>query len=429
MRNPSATTNIDFRNIGTTVETAIRGLPDGWRSALILTAVDDLTTTEAADLLNVSVPTLSARAASAHLRLLQDVAAKCDVTPDSPLLHDIVQSVVARLANPPAATSQPYSWHRRVRDRAHALWSTWTTVVTLRPALPLAATAALILLVGVTAVPGILDDRRATSMLRPPPSADGPPPLLMEGWIPSAVPPANRLALAIGNSAYSTTRLPTPGNDATDVAAALSRLGFLVETVLDGDAETMADALNTLTRRSAGADVALVYYAGHGVEWEGNSYLVPVDGEWDAVNSPGPATVPVRDVLMATAGASLRLVILDACQPHVAPAAVGLPQTGSSGRSCVAAETQRLPANMLVAYAATSAPTTAAQQHRRNSPYATALLAHLEAPLAVSEMFRRVRARVTEMAGERQRPYELVSLRRPYYLTATSPDAASSRAP
>ena len=79
-----------------------------------------------------------------------------------------------------------------------------------------------------------------------------------------------RVALVVGNSTYAHIgRLPNPENDATDVAAALRRLGFDVTTELDADRAPMTEALRAFTRRSAGADVSLVFYAGHGIEMDG----------------------------------------------------------------------------------------------------------------------------------------------------------------
>ena len=70
---------------------------------------------------------------------------------------------------------------------------------------------------------------------------------------------------------------PNPENDAVDMAAALRRLGFEVTTELDADRVELTEALRAFTRRSAGPDVSLVFYAGHGLEMDGSNYLVPVN--------------------------------------------------------------------------------------------------------------------------------------------------------
>ena len=103
--------------------------------------------------------------------------------------------------------------------------------------------------------------------------------LVLASSLPAAL-AAGRVALVVGNSAYTVIGpLPNPGNDATDVAAALDRLGFDVTTVRDADRGGMSEALRVFTRESAAADTSLVFYAGHGLEMDGVNYLVPVDAQ------------------------------------------------------------------------------------------------------------------------------------------------------
>ena len=126
---------------------------------------------------------------------------------------------------------------------------------------------------------------------------------------------AGRVALVVGNSTYShIARLPNPENDAADMAAALRRLGFEVTTAQDADRTSLNEALRVFTRESVGADVALVFYAGHGLEMDGVNYLVPMDARLERDTDVRFETVALDDVLAATAGASLRIVILDACR-------------------------------------------------------------------------------------------------------------------
>ena len=123
------------------------------------------------------------------------------------------------------------------------------------------------------------------------------------------------VALVVGSSTYAHIgRLRNPEDDATDVAAALRRLGFEVTTELDTDRAALNEALRAFTRRSAGADVSLVFCAGHGIEMDGVNYLVPVDARLERDVDVRFETVTLDDLLVSTAGASLRLVILDACR-------------------------------------------------------------------------------------------------------------------
>ena len=102
---------------------------------------------------------------------------------------------------------------------------------------------------------------------------------------PSAVVLADgRVALVVGNSTYAHIgRLPNPENDAVDIAA-LQRPGFDVTTELDADRVSLTEALRAFTRRSAGADVSLVY-AGPGIETDGVNYVVPVDARLSSATS------------------------------------------------------------------------------------------------------------------------------------------------
>ena len=94
--------------------------------------------------------------------------------------------------------------------------------------------------------------------------------------VPAVVLADGRVALVVGNSSYAHIgRLPNPDNDARDMSAALRRLGFEVTTELDADRVKLTE--RQFTRQSAGADVSLVFYAGHGIEMDGINYLVPVD--------------------------------------------------------------------------------------------------------------------------------------------------------
>ena len=133
--------------------------------------------------------------------------------------------------------------------------------------------------------------------------------------VPSVVLADGRVTLVVGNSTYAHIgRLPNTQNDATDMSAASRQLGFEVTTELDADRVELTEALRRFTRRSAGADVSLVFYAGHGIEMDGVNYLVPVDARLERNVDVRFETVTVDDLLVSTTGASLRLVLLDACR-------------------------------------------------------------------------------------------------------------------
>ena len=238
---------------------------------------------------------------------------------------------------------------------------------------------------------------------------------------PSVVLADGRVALVVGNSTYAHIgRLPNPDNDARDMSAALRRLGFEVTTELNADRVELTAALRAFTRQSAGADVSLVFYAGHGIEMDGVNYLVPVYARLERDVDVRFETVTVDDLLVSTSGASLRLVVLDACRNN--PLARSMQRTAASrsvsGGSFADLNENLLGDETLVAYAA-AAGTMAADGRGRNSPYTAALLTHLETPLEIGLLFRRVRAQVLASTNGAQRPHEYHSLVSEHYLTRT----------
>ena len=188
--------------------------------------------------------------------------------------------------------------------------------------------------------------------------------------VPAVVLADGRVALVVGNSTYAHIgRPPNPDNDARDLSVSLRRLGFEVTTEFNVDRVELTEALRAFTRRSAGTDVSLVFYAGHGIEMDGVNYLVPVDARLERDVDVRFETVTVDDLLVSTSGASLPLVILDACRNN--PLARSMQRTAAtrtvSGGSFADLNEDLLGDETLVAYAA--AGTTAADGRARNSPY------------------------------------------------------------
>ena len=238
-----------------------------------------------------------------------------------------------------------------------------------------------------------------------------------------------RVALVIGNATYThAPRLANPLNDAADVGAALARLGFAVTKLENADQAALRQGLLAFTRAASAAEVAVVFYAGHGIEVDQRNFLVPVDARLTSDQDVEFETVPLELVMRSVARASgLRLVILDACREN--PFAVSMQRAGATrsvGRGLARVE----PAGeTLVAYAAKEG-TVASDGAGRNSPYSTALLAHLEEPgLEVGLLFRKVRDTVLAATGGRQEPFVYGSLSsRGVYLTAREAPEPSTAA-
>jgi peptidoglycan hydrolase-like protein with peptidoglycan-binding domain len=219
-----------------------------------------------------------------------------------------------------------------------------------------------------------------------------------------------RIALVIGNSAYlNAPELTNPKNDSTDIAAALDAIGFEVQLHMDQSQGQLFDTLRKFQRDATGADIALIYYAGHGIEIDRQNYLIPVDAVLEADTDVTFEAVPLETVMFAAGGARrLSMVIVDACRNN--PFAVSMTRRDASrsiGRGLAAVEPSR---NTLVAYAAKEGMT-AADGAGRNSPYATALIDALrQSNLEVGLMMRQVRDDVLDATAGQQEPFVYGSL-------------------
>ncbi|WP_181708511.1 caspase family protein [Chthonobacter rhizosphaerae] len=213
-----------------------------------------------------------------------------------------------------------------------------------------------------------------------------------------------KVALVLGNGSYAAApALPNPLNDARAVARMLSDVGFEVTTGYDLSADQMRRSVRDFEQTVSGASIALVYYAGHGIEVGGTNFLIPVDAELKRDTHVEDEAIPLTRILDAVAEAeTLRLVLLDACRDN--PFANRIQRSGakrSIGRGFAPIE----PATYtLVSYAA-EAGFTAEDGDGEHSPYARALLETLPTPgLEVNFVFRRVNAAVREATGGRQQP-------------------------
>ncbi len=215
---------------------------------------------------------------------------------------------------------------------------------------------------------------------------------------------AKRVALVIGNSAYqSVSELANPKNDAAAVADALTKIGF--DEVLrrnDLDQRTLLKTLREFADLSAGAETAVIYFAGHGVEVDNRNYLVPTDATLAKAADVEFEAVPLDTVRTAVSAASkLRLVILDACRNNPFKMASS-ESMRSVGRGLARVEPS---SNELIAYSAKEG-TIAADGDGANSPYTAALIKHLAEPgLEINFLFRRVRDDVVAATGSTQEPF------------------------
>ncbi len=222
-----------------------------------------------------------------------------------------------------------------------------------------------------------------------------------------------RVALVMGNSAYTNApALPNPRNDAEDMATTLEKLGFEVIRGMDLDREGMEDAVDQFGAAAEGADLALVFYAGHGIQVAGENYALPIDAQLRSERDLRRAVPLSWLVDEAGRAAQLGLVILDACRNN--PLAEEMKRGLGATRAFVVgrglARLEDAPTNTLIAYA-TSADATADDGSGRNSPYTRALLQHIPtAGLEIRQLFGRVRDSVIDTTNGGQTPFTYGSL-------------------
>jgi hypothetical protein len=221
---------------------------------------------------------------------------------------------------------------------------------------------------------------------------------------------ADRVALVIGNGLYQKVpALPNPTRDADDISRALERLNFRVTRLSNADAADMRKAVINFGRAAEGSEMAVVYYAGHGMEAGGENWLIPVDAELRADTDVEIEAVSLRSVTLQVSKArQLGLVILDACRnnPFAAKMQRSL-RTRAVMRGLAPTEPTD---NVLVAYAARDG-TTADDGDGRNSPFTAALLHNIETPgLEISFLFRNVRDEVMAATKREQQPFVYGSL-------------------
>ena len=221
-----------------------------------------------------------------------------------------------------------------------------------------------------------------------------------------------RVALVIGNSAYkSVAKLKNPANDAGAVAGMFKRAGFdTVDSRLDLNVVEMRRALREFGNKARDADVAVIYYAGHGIELDGTNYLIPTDATLETDTDVLDETFPLDRVLFSVEPArQLRLVILDACRDN--PFAKTMKRTiGSRAIGRGLAKVEPSSPNTMIAFAA-KAGSTASDGESKNSPFATALVEHLAKPgLDLRKAFGFVRDDVLKATNNTQEPFVYGSL-------------------
>ncbi len=243
-------------------------------------------------------------------------------------------------------------------------------------------------------------------------------------WRPAPVgaDDGRRVALVIGNGQYEhITELPNPPADARDMGQALRDIGFEVVEAIDADYLGMQDAFRQFGAEIEGADIALVFFAGHGLQVAGENYLLPtsaeVEQERDLRYEAFPLSMVTTEIELGQPRTSL--IILDACRDNpitrtLTRRAEQLGRSAAVGRGLAPT---RGTSGMLIAYA-TAPGDVALDGEGDNSPFTTALLQHITEPgLEVGLLFRRVRESVIAATRGQQVPWVEEALIGELYLT------------
>ncbi len=248
---------------------------------------------------------------------------------------------------------------------------------------------------------------------------------LVSALLSASAAAADRVALLIGNAAYTHTgALKNPTNDVATLAARLETLGFAVETRTDLDRAALAGAIRDFRGRARQADTALLFFSGHGMEIAGENYLAPVDARLERDEDAEIEAVALSYALAAAAGARrLSVVIVDACRTNAFPTAR---RSGARGFRPLRARR-----GQLVAFS--TAPGAVALDGSGDlSPFSQALTETLSretaATLDVRRLFGGLGPRVSALAGGAQEPFMHASGFGPEVVTLTGRAGPTSHA-
>lgn len=221
---------------------------------------------------------------------------------------------------------------------------------------------------------------------------------------PSAVSRSNAHALVFGNGAYAgSARLDNPLNDAFAMSEKLRSMGFSVTTVTDARRGQMLEALAQFQRSAAGADVSLLYFAGHGVQIDGANFILPTDIDQSDVSKAIFDGIRLSDAIDNFLPGKTKLVLLDACRDNP------LQRTGSRSLTRGLAP-MNVSQGTLIAYATRDGQVALDGVGQKHSPFTKALLEHLGDPTDISVVLRRVREKVMQATGGKQQPWDYGSL-------------------
>jgi len=236
--------------------------------------------------------------------------------------------------------------------------------------------------------------------------------------LPGHAESSKRVALLIGNAAYSVGRLANPPNDVRQMEDALKAVGFSVQILLNGNQNAMKRAVRDFGNSAQGAAVAFLYYSGHGAQVNGENYLIPVQATIDKESDYSIEAVSANEIMRQISGARPRaaVVVLDACRDNPLAATT---RSTSKGLGRMDA-----PTGTMIAFA--TAPNTTATDE---GIYARTLAKQIRTPgLELLDIFRNTTAEVVRATSGKQEPRisEMSITERVFFLEAPERGSTAS---
>src|SRR5271169_5125542 len=242
-----------------------------------------------------------------------------------------------------------------------------------------------------------------------------------------------RVAFVVGNGAYkNVAQLPNPPIDAKAMAATLRNVGFDVVEGTNLTRDTMTERLLEFGQKAQGADVALFFYAGHGIAINGTNYLLPVDADLKSEMDVKLGSAINIDVTLeqTMADAKVKLVFLDACRDN--PFANKIKSNSATRSLSVQSGLAEMKSGegTLIAFATGTGQTALDGQEGTNSPFTRALMAHITEPnVDIQQAMTEVRAQVNEETNKGQLPWGHTNLIGNVYLNPAAAPKPSAAAP
>lgn len=237
---------------------------------------------------------------------------------------------------------------------------------------------------------------------------------------------SNRIALVIGNGAYSdATPLNNPKNDAHDIANKLRKLGFEVVLGVDLKLDEMLGTVRNFARRLSDADTAMIYFAGHALQVNGENYLAPIDTQLQSETDLQFDTVSLNQVMsIVQSKTKTLLVFLDACRDN--PLSRRFVRKSRSFATRGLAQPKSSAEGTFIAFS-TEPGNVALDGSGRNSPFTSALLKHIDKPgVEIASLMTDVRKEVFQSTNRQQLPWTNSGLLgRFYFNEKTTPESAT----